>query len=87
MSRMMKSHSLFLGYGLNRWYLRVILDCVWRGARWGRNSGLSCQCLIPSMSDRGFAAVVQPVTAPLEEYVDQLNAALISASRITGEQS
>jgi hypothetical protein len=83
--RLEKSHFLFLGYSLKEWNLRMILHRLWGGDGAGWNSW-AIQPTPDSMEERSwYHRGVEPLAARLEEYIDLLGAALISAPAIAGE--
>jgi hypothetical protein len=93
-SRMRLSHFLFLGYSLKNWNLRVTLRRLWGNDWSGANSRANSWAILPSADDKDameerswLRRGVEPLSARLEEYVDQLSAALISASTTTAEPS
>jgi hypothetical protein len=78
--RLRQTHFLFLGCSLQEWNLRSVLNSLFRDDRWGWNSF----AILPSpesIEERSWSRRgVEPFAARLEEYIDRLGAALISAS-------
>jgi SIR2-like domain/TIR domain len=87
-SRLMKSSILFLGYSLTDWSLRVILRRLWDGDPVAGWRSWAIQANANALEERSwFRFNVELLSARLKEYIDLLDAALISASTRTGELS
>jgi hypothetical protein len=84
-TRMRKSHLLFLGYSLKDWNLRVILNRLWGNAELGWTSW--AVQLNPDDIDEisWFRRGVELHDIRLEEYIEQLGAAITSATATAGE--
>jgi SIR2-like domain len=76
-----RSHCLFLGYSLRDWNLRVILNRIWGDEELGSTSW-AIQ-LNPDPVDQGLwrKRDVMILNSSLEEYIDQLRAALLEPAR------
>jgi SIR2-like domain len=72
MRRMKKSNTLFLGYGMRDWNLRVILRHIWSGRKWPYASWAIQR--EPGDFDRRFWArhEVDIIEARLEDWVDTM---------------
>jgi hypothetical protein len=87
-SRLMKSSVLFLGYSLTDRNLRVILRRLWNGDPVAGWKSWAIQADANTIEERlWFSLNVETLSARLNEYIDRLDAALISASKTTGELS